>query len=133
LRSLQSRRARTRSENGRARKLGALVLAAAMLAGCARVAQPPPLPMTVDIPVPVAIPCSVAIPPRPALPIATLTDASEPADTMRAYAATVAVLKVAVTERDDLLRACIAPDSPANTPPADAGALPAAAARGELR
>jgi hypothetical protein len=88
-----------------------------MLAGCARVAPPPPVPMTVEIPVPETVPCSVAIPPRPALPIASLVADSQPADTVRAYAATVAVLKVAVAERDDLLRACVAPDSSANPPP----------------
>jgi hypothetical protein len=51
---------------------------------------------------------------------------------MRAYAATVAVLKVAVAERDDLLRACIAPDSSASPAPPGAGAR-SAAAQGETR
>jgi hypothetical protein len=115
------------------RLAGALLLAAALLCGCARVAQPPPVPLTVEVPVPERVPCAVAIPARPALPIASLVAGSPPADTMRAYAATVAVLKVAVGERDDLLRACIEPDSSANTPPLAGGSAAAAPAQGAHR
>ncbi len=116
-----------------------MFLGAALLAGCARIAALPPVPMTVEIPVPEAVPCSVAIPARPALPIAALAAGSPPGDTMRAYAATVAVLKVAVAEREELLRVCIAPDSSANPPPlvsavsAASGAPHAAATQGESR
>jgi hypothetical protein len=49
-----------------------LFLGAALLAGCARIAPLPPVPMTVEIPVPEAVACAVAIPARPALPIASL-------------------------------------------------------------
>jgi hypothetical protein len=105
-----------------------LLCAALVLCGCARVVQGPPVPVTVDVPVPEPVPCAVAVPARPALPIAALGSDSQPADTMRAYAASVAVLKAAVVEREGLLRACIAPASAADTPPA--GAAPAAAVQG---
>lgn len=104
----------------------ALIVAAALVCGCARAVPPPPVPMAVDVPVPEPVPCAVAIPPRPALPIAALGSDSQPADTIRSYAATVAVLKAAVVEREGLLHACIDSDSPAVAPaPAAAADRPA--------
>ena len=66
--------------------------------------------------VPVATPvyCQVAKLNQPALPIAALHPDSAPADTVRAYAATVAILKGAVRQRDLVIEGC--------APPVDAGA-----------
>jgi len=73
--------------------------------GCAA-APPAPRAIEVRIPVPVEVPCQVPVIPRPALPIAELNSGSTPADTVRAYAATVAILKGAVEERDEALSGC---------------------------
>ena len=60
-----------------------------LLAGCAA----EPVIRTVEVEIPVAVDCPA--PPaiaRPALPIAGLTPDSQPADVLRAYAATVEAL-----------------------------------------
>ena len=83
---------------------------AAALCGCARAAATPAVvPMKVSVPVPVPVYCAESAPARPALEIASLVPDSPPADTVRAYAASVVILKAAVVERDRLLRACAAP------------------------
>jgi len=81
------------------------------LAGCALApsAMPPARPVTVDVPVAEPVYCA---PPRlhyPKLPLAGLTANSPPADTIRAYAATVVVLKGVVRERDAVIAGCTAP------------------------
>jgi len=86
---------------------------AAAIGGCARAAAPIAVPMKVSVPIPVPVYCAAPAPPRPALQIASLAPDSAPADTIRAYAATVVILKAAVVERDQLLRACAAPQPPA--------------------
>ncbi|MBF6559121.1 MAG: hypothetical protein IVW56_02435 [Candidatus Binataceae bacterium] len=62
---------------------------------------------------------------HPALPIAALTARSAAADTMRAYAATVEILKGAVDDRDAVIAGCASPagnalQAPAPTPTAPA-------------
>jgi hypothetical protein len=63
----------------------------------------------VKIPVPAPIYCPVPELNRPALPVATLTGESPPADTMRAYAESIVILKGAVAQRDEILAACRRP------------------------
>jgi hypothetical protein len=55
----------------------------------------------------------------PALPIAGLTAASAPADTLRAYAATVVVLKATVRELDALIAGCAEPPDAGGSAPSD--------------
>jgi hypothetical protein len=104
------------------KKLVALIMTAS-IAGCA--ATPPRAILTpIEVKVPVATPvyCQVAKMNQPALPVAALHPDSAPADTMRAYAATVAILKGAVRQRDLVIEGC--------APPVDAEA-PAAPAKVE--
>jgi len=102
----------------------------ALLAGCA--SAPPPIapaaPVTVKVPILRPLPCDPPRMGRPALPIAELKPASPPADTMRAYAATVAILKGAVAERDAALAGCSAPAAVAAASRSASGA-PGGAAR----
>jgi hypothetical protein len=89
------------------------------LAGCAfspPFLSPPAVPVEVRVPVyqPVYCTAHAAAPPR--LPIASLTAVSPPADTMRAYAATVILLKGLVRERDALIAGCAAPPAHAARP-----------------
>ena len=86
-------------------------LGALLVAGCAAEVPPPPETVTAEVPVMTPVYCNVQIPAKPALPLASLTPDSVPADTVRAYAASVALLKAAVVERDSLLRSCQAPGS----------------------
>jgi hypothetical protein len=88
---------------------GAIALAIAIaVSGCARIAQPEPAPRPVTVKIPVAIPiyCQVPALEPPPLAIAMLTPDSAPADTIRAYVATVDVLKSSVRERDTILKGC---------------------------
>ncbi len=95
----------------------------ALLAGCA--SAPPPIapaaPVTVKVPILRPLPCDPPRMGRPALPIAALKPASPPADTIRAYAASVALLKGAVAERDAALAGCSAPASAAAAAPTAPG------------
>lgn len=112
------RRCAAREAAARAiRALGALALAAA-IAGCAaREAAPLVRPLMVRVPVLHETPCPVPSLADPALPLAALGPGSPPADTMRAYAASVALLKGAVRQRDAVLAGCA---RAAKSPPADA-------------
>ena len=58
----------------------------------------------VQVPVLHETPCPAPALADPALPLAGLRPESPPADTMRAYAAAVAILKGAVRERDARLQ-----------------------------
>ena len=87
--------------------LGGCALA---FAACAAAAPPAPAELArVEVPVAVKIYCSVPELERPALPIASLGASSSPADAVRMYASTVAILKGAVRQRDVLLAGCRAP------------------------
>jgi len=94
-----------------------LPLILVLLAGCA---FSPPFPagpagpMVVNVPVIEPVYCQAPQLVAPALPIASLTAASAPADTMRAYVATVILLKGLVHERDALLAGC---EEPSSAPP----------------
>jgi hypothetical protein len=95
--------------------LAMLAIAAAGCAGAAAVA-PAPAPMPVSVAVAEPVYCKIPIPADPALAIAALGADSPPADTVRAYASSVAVLKAAVRQRDALLEACAPPaPTPAKT------------------
>jgi hypothetical protein len=84
------------------------------LAGCAGAGPPPTVrPLMVQVPVLHETPCPVPALADPALPLAGVGPESPPADTMRAYAAAVAILKGAVRERDAVLAGCAHPDRPA--------------------
>jgi len=87
----------------------AIVIWIGAIWGCA--AQPEPILTPVEVQVPSATPvyCEVSKLDKPALPLATLNTQSPPADTIRAYAATVALLKGAVQERDSELAGCADP------------------------
>ena len=81
------------------------------VAGCARVVQPAPAPRAVMVKIPVATPiyCQIPALQNPPLAIASLSEDSAPADTIRSYVATVDILKSAVRERDTILKGCGAP------------------------
>jgi hypothetical protein len=100
--------------------MAALVFGFAV-AGCAAGAPAAPTvrPLIVQVPVLHETPCPAPALADPALPIAGLMAASPPADTMRAYAAAVAILKGAVRERDAVLAGC------ASAPRSTAAATPA--------
>jgi hypothetical protein len=90
-----------------------LPLLLVLLAGCA---SAPPLgqvaaPVTVKVPVYEAVYCAIPTLAKPALPIAELHADSAPADTIRAYAATVVMLKGAVSERDAVIAGCKRPQA----------------------
>ena len=92
-----------------------MLVAAAAIAGCAAGAPSAPAvrPLMVQVPVLHETPCPAPAFADPALPIAGLKPQSPPADTMRAYAAAVAILKGAVRERDAVLAGCARADHPA--------------------
>ena len=87
-----------------------LPLILALACGCAA-APPITRTETVAVKTPVLEPvyCAAPAPARPSLPVGRLTAASPAADTMRAYAATIAILKAAVRERDAIIAGCAAP------------------------
>jgi len=90
-------------------RLAALACALAIAgcaAGCAASAAPAPAPLMVQVPVLHQTPCPAPTLARPALPLTGLEAGSPPADTIRAYAAAVAILKGAVRERDAVLAGC---------------------------
>ena len=100
--------------------LGAIAMMATAVAGCAAGAAPAPVvrPLLVRVPVLHETPCPAPRLADPALPIAGLTAGSPPADTMRAYAAAVAILKGAVRERDAVLAGCARAARTTPAPPA---------------
>lgn len=107
-----------------------ILMAAPLLLVSCTATQPQPILTPVEVKVPVATPvyCSVAKLAKPALPLSALKADSAPADTIRAYAATVAVLKGAVRERDSVLAGCAAPDSvPSGPSPGETNASGVAA------
>lgn len=95
-------------------RLAFAVAIALLTAGCASTASPILTPIAVQVPVGTPIYCSVGKLDKPVLPLAALKADSAPADTIRAYAATVAILKGAVQERDSVIAGCAAP---ASSPP----------------
>jgi hypothetical protein len=97
------------------------LLLMASIGGCA--AEPQPILTPVEVKVPVATPvyCKVTKLDRPELPIAALNANSAPPDTMRAYAATVAILKGAVRDRDLVIEGCAPPASDQQPPAASEG------------
>jgi len=84
----------------------------------------PAVPVAVQVPVYEPVYCQVHVGAPPGLPIASLTAKSAPADTMRAYAATVILLKGLVRERDALIAGCAAPADPPRGPAAEATDYP---------
>ncbi len=89
----------------------AAALALSVLAGCAGQAAPLTVPMRVEIPVATPVYCAAPAMEKPALPIAALDGDSAPADTIRAYAETVVILKGAVEQRDLVLAGCAKPQA----------------------
>ena len=108
---------------GRTFRVCAIFLAI-VASGCAASMPPPPEVVTANVPVEVPVYCNVPQLARPQLPIGSLTDASSAADCVRAYAASVALLKAAVVERDSILAGCAAPASAATSGSPDAIASP---------
>ena len=100
----------------------AILVLLASISGCAT-EQPQPILTPVEVKVPVATPvyCKVAKLDKPELPISALKTESAPDDTIRAYAATVAILKGAVRVRDLAIAGCAAPvsDQPQASEPHD--------------
>ena len=89
--------------------------------GCAGQLQPTLTPIEVKVPIALPVYCKVAKPDQPALPISSLSVDSPPADTIRAYAATVAILKGAVRQRDSIIEGCAegSATEQAQAPPAE--------------
>ncbi len=88
----------------------AMLVAVASISGCATRQQQPILtPIEVKVPVATPVYCQVAKLDKPELPISALKTDSAPDDTIRAYAATVAILKGAVLQRDLAIEGCAAP------------------------
>lgn len=96
-------------------RLAALACALA-IAGCAAGAPAAPPPLMVQVPVLHQTPCPAPTLTPPALPLAGLEAGSPPADTIRAYAAAVAILKGAVRQRDAVLAGCARAKSAALAP-----------------
>jgi hypothetical protein len=71
----------------------------------------PATPIEVKVPVYQPIYCTPPAVANPTLPISGLTAVSSPADTIRAYAASVVMLKATVRELDALIEGC---EEPAN-------------------
>lgn len=91
-----------------------LPLFLALTAGCA-VAPPESAlvaPVTVKLPVYSPVYCTIPKLERPPLPVAELKSDTPPADTLKAYASTIVILKGAVDERDEVIAGCVKPDSP---------------------
>jgi hypothetical protein len=88
-----------------------LPLIVVALMGCALPpsAAAPARLVTVQVPVPQPVYCKAPAPSYPRLPIASLNGASKTADTMRAYAASVIILKGLVRERDEVIAGCKKP------------------------
>jgi len=86
------------------------------ISGCATQSPPILTPVSVEVPIATPVYCEAYTLEKPALPIAALKAESPPADTIRAYAATVALLKGAVEERDLVIAGCAAPVGSAQTP-----------------
>ena len=100
-----------------------IVIITGALGGCST-AQPLLTPIEVKVPVATPVYCQVGKLDHPALPISTLKVDSVPDDTIRAYAATVAVLKGAVRERDLVIEGCAAPASAQDSAPPLVGRQP---------
>ncbi|MGH7917271.1 MAG: hypothetical protein ACREQE_07365 [Candidatus Binataceae bacterium] len=99
-----------------------LPLTLALLAGCASAPSlvPAPRPVMVKVPVFTPVYCEVKQPPPPSLPVAKLGADSAPADTMRAYVASVILLKGALEQSDALLNGCAEPKAANKSSPVTA-------------
>jgi hypothetical protein len=83
-------------------RTAAVGLAILSLAGCA--ASPAVRTQVVRVPVPIVQPCRApSVPARPALPIAALAATSSPAQVMRAYVVSVAMLEGYIEQLEALL------------------------------
>ncbi len=89
----------------------AAAIALCALAGCGARELAPSVPVRVEVPVAAPVYCSVPAMEKPALPLAALGNVSSPADTIRAYAESVAILKGAVVQRDLVLAGCAPPQA----------------------
>jgi hypothetical protein len=88
-----------------------LPLILVLLIGCA-VAPPTSqmhTPVEVKVPMFELAYCQVPKLTRPTLPVAALALRSPPADTIRAYAASIVLLKGAVLQRDAVITGCVGP------------------------
>ena len=88
-----------------------LPLSLVLLSGCA---FSPPLfspvtPIEVQVPVYQPVYCTPPTLANPQLPVSALTAASLPADTIRAYAASVVLLKGAIRELNSIIQGCEEP------------------------
>jgi len=102
------------------------------IGGCAaEQAQPILTPIEVKVPVATPVYCQVAKLDKPELPISALKADSAPDDTIRAYAATVAVLKGAVARRDLVIEGCTAPAPVRQPAPQLLGAAASGASEGK--
>jgi hypothetical protein len=96
-----------------------------LLAGCA-LSPPffsPATPLEVKVLVYEPVYCTPPAVVNPDLPIASLSAASAPADTIRAYAATVVVLKGTVRELNTLIEGCEEPAGATSSAPAEGTAV----------
>jgi hypothetical protein len=100
-----------------------LPLSLVLLAGCA-LSPPsfaPATPIEIKVPVFQPVYCTLPQLANPQLPISGLTPSSPPADTLRAYAASVVLLKGAVRDLDSIIEGCSEPSPTSPTNPAPPG------------
>lgn len=93
----------------------ALAVLVASICGCAGEQLPGKTnPPEIQAVTPTRVYCQIEKLDKPALPISRLRSDSSPHDTISSFAATVAILKAAVRERDREIARCIArsPDRP---------------------
>ncbi|HZO81154.1 MAG TPA: hypothetical protein VFB33_05620 [Candidatus Binataceae bacterium] len=114
------RRARAQAPRRLSRAAARTLVAAGLgcaMAGCAAgaAAPLPAAPVRVEVPLLRQVPCPLPRLAHPTLPLGALTAGSPPADTIRAYAASVAILKGAVREREALLAGCARAAATAST------------------
>ena len=83
-----------------------LIAAAVALGGCGLKLRTPFVPVESLVPIATPVYCNVTIPENPQLPIAALHPTATPADTVRAYAQSIAISKAGVIERNQLIAAC---------------------------
>jgi hypothetical protein len=88
-----------------------LPLILVLLIGCTVAPSTSPMTAPIEVKVPIFEPIYCAAPKltRPKLPVSELVLTSPAADTVRAYAASIVLLKGAVRQRDEVIAGCVTP------------------------
>jgi hypothetical protein len=93
-----------------------LPLTLVLVTGCA---SPPPIDVvartiTVKVPMYQSVYCDPPALGDPELPVSGLRPGTAPAETMRAFAGSIVILKGAVHERDEIIKGCEKPGAPSD-------------------